>query len=102
MVDWTPYVLFLASVAISAFAQRHYIDHLARCGQGVRSDASVAAEIRDRPWRLAAVVTSETLRRLKALSTRQPDRHAERLRRIAILSIALSIACFLWAMTTIV
>jgi len=97
MVDWKPYVLFLVSGVVAAFAERRYFEELARRGLGgVRSDDSWTAEVSDHPSRLPSVVASETMRRLRALLTRQPDGQAERLWLIAIVTIAVAIGCFLW------
>ena len=97
---WLPYVLFLASGILATAAQRRYFRELARRELGVESDASIIQEIQRHPLSLANVVASETLRRLRALLSHQTTTRVETLRIMAILSIALSLGCFIWAVTS--
>lgn len=91
------HVAFAASAAVAVLLQSRYFEALALRGAGgVRHDHSWATEVRDHPTGLPWIVASETFRRLKALATHQAEPPLERLRLIAVASIALAMCCFLW------
>ena len=99
-MDWTPYALFVISGIAMTGAQRLYFDELATRG-GLTPDAQVAQEILGRPRARPSIAARETVHRLRSLLTRQRDSRAERLRMLALLSIAVTLGSFAWMMMTL-
>lgn len=100
-MDWTPYVVFVITGVFAAVAQRRYLDELVRGGGAVSSDESIARQIRDRPGRLINIAAIETVRRLRALVTRQDGTRAERLRVVALLAITATPGCAAWTILSL-
>lgn len=95
-MNWTPFILFLVTGFAAGYAQRAYFSGLVAAGSPLRTDEKFANEIRGEPRRLPRIVATEVRSRLEALATPQQVKRLERQRRIALLSIAISVTCFLW------
>ena len=93
---WAPFVLFLVSGLIAAYAERAYFASLVASGTLLRTDESIADDIRRDPKGLFRVLPMEVTLRLLALAARQQSPKLERQRRVALLSILVTVGCFAW------
>ena len=96
MLYWLPFLLFLGSGVVAAYAQDTYFSGLIGGGARLRPNEKVAEDIRRDPRSLVRVVATEVRLRLVALATHQRSAGLERQRRIALLSIMVSLGCFVW------
>jgi hypothetical protein len=91
-----PTLIFLISGLVMVYCQRAYYARLESFVGPLRPGLEWAEEIRQKPSRLIPVVAAQTRARLAALATRQQSPQLERRRRIALLSILPTLACYLW------
>jgi hypothetical protein len=90
------FVCFVVGGVAAGIAQRRYYEALARSSDQVSSNAEVLDAYLGNLIRIPATSFRESVRRLRALRTRQPDRVLERMRWQALCAIAFSILAFLW------
>ena len=88
--------LFIVSVIVSAYAQRSYFEELANRRGSVRHDADVTLEMLAHPQRIVLLAWAESSRRIRKLVARQADPSLERKRLIAVASVTVMVACFVW------
>lgn len=88
---------FIMAVIVAAIAQDRFFKALERRQPGaVVADSVWANEVRVNPARLPSIVFRVTRLRLRALARTSLYPEVERSRRWALLSIALSVAAFVW------
>ena len=94
---WVPFLSFLGSGVIAAYAERAYFNGLIASGSPLRTDENLADLIRGDPRGLFRIVRTETIARLRLLAARQHSPRLERQRRVALLSIFVALTCFVWS-----
>jgi hypothetical protein len=91
------YVALIVTGVVSAFARDRFFKTLEQRQPGAAlADVEVAEQIRGRPSQLPLIVLRATRLRLSALSRKWPYAEVERHRKLALVSIAVTVVKFGW------